>query len=108
MVIFTTIYLLNRYQSPLPPDLYEISIGDSGLPARLEQAERAYSKVVGDRNEMIRRFGPTPRDISMCARFRLLQSQSKRISSRFPEDKHPWPPYTVCECYHTGGDSPEQ
>jgi len=78
MVILTTIYLLNPYQSPLRTDLYEISIRDSELPARLERAERVYSKGVGDRREMIQKFGPTARDILM-----------------FPQDKEPWPPYTV-------------
>jgi hypothetical protein len=65
MVILTTIYLLNPYQSPLRTDLYEISIRDSELPARLERAERVYSKVVGERKEMIQKFGPTARDILM-------------------------------------------
>lgn len=89
MVILTTIYLLNRYQSPRRADLYEISIRDSGLPARLEQAERVYSKVVGDRKEMIRKFGPTAKDISMCvnacdftSQFNVLLSGSRKISIR--------------------------
>ncbi|KAG9310826.1 hypothetical protein JVU11DRAFT_8679 [Chiua virens] len=78
VVILTTIYLLNPYQSPLRSDLYEISTRDSGLSARLEHAEGVYSKILGDRKEMIRKFGPTARDIQM-----------------FPPNKDPWPPYTV-------------
>ncbi|KAG6377921.1 methyltransferase domain-containing protein [Boletus reticuloceps] len=77
IVIITTIYLLNPYQS-LRTDLYEPSIRDSDLSARVERAEQVYSKMVSDRKEMIRKFGPTARDIQM-----------------FPEDKEPWPPYTV-------------
>ena len=65
MVILTTIYLLNPYQSPLRSDSFEISMRDSELSARLERAERVYSKVVEDRREMIRKFGPTARDIFM-------------------------------------------
>ena len=66
MAILMTIYLLNSYQYPLRAiDLYETPIRDSGLPARLERAERVYSKAVGERKEMIRKFGPTPRDIQM-------------------------------------------
>ncbi|KAF8126335.1 methyltransferase domain-containing protein [Boletus edulis] len=77
IVIVTTIYLLNPYQS-LRTDLYEPAIRDSDLSARVERAEQVYSKMVADRKEMIRKFGPTARDIQM-----------------FPEDKEPWPPYTV-------------
>ncbi|KAG8215373.1 hypothetical protein J3R82DRAFT_8971 [Butyriboletus roseoflavus] len=95
MVILTTIYLLNPYQTPLRTDLYEISIRDNELPARLERAERVYSKLVGDRREMIRRFGPTARDISMYANHFYLRFQPNHIPFRFPEDKEPWPPYTV-------------
>lgn len=65
MVILTTIYLLNPYRSPLRTDLYEIPIRDSELPSRLERAERVYSKMVGERKEMIRKFGLTARDILM-------------------------------------------
>lgn len=84
MVILTTIYLLNPYQSPLRTDLYEISIRDNELPARLERAERVYSKVVGDRKEMIRKFGPTARDISMYANHFYLRLQPKRNSFQVP------------------------
>jgi len=69
MAILTTIYLLNAYQSPLRTDLYELSIRDTELPARLERAERVYSKVVEGRKEMIRKFGPTPRDVHMYANY---------------------------------------
>lgn len=65
MVILTTIYLLNPYQSPIRTESYEIPIRDNDLPARLQRAERVYSKMVEDRKEMIRTFGPTPRDIFM-------------------------------------------
>lgn len=98
MVILATIYLLNHYQSPRRADLYEISIRDSGLPARLAQAERVYSKVVGERKEMIRKFGPNARDIAMYVNPYYPPSRSQCVASRFPEDKHPWPAYTVCEC----------
>lgn len=97
-VILTTIYLLNYYQSPVRPDLYDISIRDSGVSARLEQAERAYEKVVGDRKEMLRKFGPTPKDLSMYVELLSSTTSSERVSFRFPEDKYPWPAYTVCEC----------
>lgn len=97
MVVLTTIYLLNPHQSPFRSDLYEISIRDNELPARLERAERVYSKSVGERKEMIGRFGPTARDISMYVNHSYLPFQFQRIPFRFPEDKEPWPPYTVCE-----------
>lgn len=72
LVISATIYLLNPgYQTPLRTDSYAAYIRDTELPARLERAERVYSKVVADRKEMIRKYGPTPRDIAMCVCLRL-------------------------------------
>ncbi|KAF9219871.1 hypothetical protein BS17DRAFT_740073 [Gyrodon lividus] len=78
LVILATIYILNPYQSPVRTDSYAAYIRDNELPARLARAEHVYSKMIAGRKEMIRKYGPTPRDILM-----------------FPPDKEPWHPYTV-------------
>ncbi|KIJ64219.1 hypothetical protein HYDPIDRAFT_112178 [Hydnomerulius pinastri MD-312] len=78
LVISATIYVLNPYQSPLRADSYAAYIRDNELPAKLQRADRVYSEVITSRKDMIRKFGPTPRDIVM-----------------FPPDKEPWPAYTV-------------
>ncbi|KAF9241295.1 methyltransferase domain-containing protein [Melanogaster broomeanus] len=78
LAMLTTIYMLNPYQSPLRTDSYAAYIRNNELPARLERAERVYSKTIADRKEMIRKFGPTPREILM-----------------FPPNKSPWPAYTA-------------
>ncbi|KIJ13012.1 hypothetical protein PAXINDRAFT_170900 [Paxillus involutus ATCC 200175] len=78
LIILATIYLANPYQHSVRPDSFAAYIRDNELPARLERAEGVYSKVIADRKEMIRKHGPTPRDILM-----------------FPPDKEPWPAYTV-------------
>jgi hypothetical protein len=65
LIILATIYLANPYQHSVRPDSFAAYIRDNELPARLERAEGVYSKVIADRKEMIRKHGPTPRDILM-------------------------------------------
>jgi hypothetical protein len=64
LVLTATIFLLNPYH-PHSTDSYAAYIRDSTLPARIERAERVYQKVIVDRKELIRKYGPTPRDIVM-------------------------------------------
>ncbi|KAH7911460.1 methyltransferase domain-containing protein [Hygrophoropsis aurantiaca] len=78
LVLFATFYLLNPYQPSIPLDSYAAYIRDNDLPAKILRAERVYNKVIADRKELIRKFGPTPHDVVM-----------------FPPDKDPWPAYTV-------------
>ncbi|ESK85687.1 hypothetical protein Moror_9914 [Moniliophthora roreri MCA 2997] len=55
---------------------------DPNLYQRLELANIIYEQTLWDRNGLIEKFGPEPKDIAM-----------------FPENKEPWPAYTVWDFF---------
>ncbi|KAI0944248.1 hypothetical protein AcW1_002003 [Taiwanofungus camphoratus] len=63
-----------RPASYLPPD--------ESLPARVLRADRIYDRTLDRRQDMIRKFGPSPSQVVM-----------------FPPDQEPWPAYTVWDFF---------
>lgn len=70
---------------------FEMPPVDVTLPARVQRANRIYDKVLADRKELIRKFGPTPEDVQM-----------------FPPDKEPWPAYTVWDFFPAAYNCPHE
>jgi len=68
--------LIPIQQETLAPSLF--SMTDNDLPHRMQRANSIYDKMLDARKGLIKKFGPTSKDIAL-----------------FPEDKRPWPPYTV-------------
>ncbi|KAH9942863.1 methyltransferase domain-containing protein [Amylocystis lapponica] len=52
------------------------------LPARIARAERRYQRMLNQRHDMIKKYGPSPTQVSM-----------------FPPDQEPWPAYTVWDFF---------
>jgi len=96
VVLATTLYLLVpiNHESTVQPLFNMI---DNDLPNRMERAHHIYSKVLENRKKLIDRFGPTPKDIPVWVADHFLgRRNGMLIWGSFPEDKAPWPPYTVC------------
>ncbi|EGN91733.1 hypothetical protein SERLA73DRAFT_192086 [Serpula lacrymans var. lacrymans S7.3] len=93
IIVSATFFLLSPYQSSLQTDpaLYAATIRDDSLPARVERAERVYTRMTDDRRELIKKHGPTPADILM-----------------FPPDKDPWPAYTVWSFFPASFQCPHE
>ncbi|KAI6115491.1 methyltransferase domain-containing protein [Pisolithus croceorrhizus] len=91
LVISATVYLLLPSQSSTTSDSFASLVRDTRLPARLQRAERVYQKVISDRKDMIRKYGPTSRHIHM-----------------FPPDKDPWPAYTTWSFFPPAFDCPHE
>lgn len=53
-----------------------------GVAARVRRSERAYQKMLRERDALVAKVGPAPRDVAL-----------------FPPDKDPWPPYTVWDFF---------
>lgn len=65
VVLVTTLYLLVPIQhDSLAPPLF--TMNDNDLPHRMERANSIYDKVLGARKGLIKKFGPTPKDVSLC------------------------------------------
>lgn len=89
-VLATTLYLLVPIQHEgIAPPLFTMT--DNDLPNRMERAHRIYDKVLKDRKVLIEKFGPSPKDIAA-----------------FPEDKAPWPPYTVWDFFPAAFNCPHE
>lgn len=70
VIIITTVCFLSPFQTPTSalraPSPATAQAGDKdSLSARMELSETIYSKIVQARQGLIRRFGPTPRDVAM-------------------------------------------
>lgn len=89
-VLATTLYLLVpiNHEFTTPPLFNMI---DNDLPNRMERAHHIYNKVLVNRKKLIDRFGPSPKDIPV-----------------FPEDKAPWPPYTVWDFFPAAFNCPHE
>ncbi|XP_006455670.1 hypothetical protein AGABI2DRAFT_227143 [Agaricus bisporus var. bisporus H97] len=90
VVLAATLYFLVpvHYEHSVAP---HFTLKDNDLPSRMARASRIYDKVLEDRKKLIKTFGPTPKDISM-----------------FPEDKYPWPPYTVWDFFPAAFNCPHE
>jgi len=102
VILATTLYLLVplNHESTVQPLFNMI---DNDLPNRMERAHYIYSKVLENRKKLIDRFGPTPKDIPVWVADHFLEGMVcwfDIFRDSFPEDKAPWPPYTVCASSH--------
>ncbi|KAL0952968.1 hypothetical protein HGRIS_007179 [Hohenbuehelia grisea] len=87
VVICGTLFVLNSpFSDPIP-----LVLSDPGLAGRLQRSNHIYDKVLRDRKELIKKFGPTPEDIDM-----------------FPPDKDPWPAYTVWDFFPASYNCPHE
>ncbi|SRR6266852_281671 len=84
---------------PTPTQPLNSSTAPHGLASRVRRAERAYQKMLLGRNALISKVGPTPHDVALCVPHypSLLFANWSSHDIRFPPDKEPWPPYTVCK-----------
>ncbi|KAK7455844.1 hypothetical protein VKT23_010881 [Stygiomarasmius scandens] len=93
VVLATTFYLLDPFSmpepTPLPPLRIDAAKGE--LAKRLARADTIYDKMLVDRQELIKQFGPTPQDVMM-----------------FPPNKDPWPPYTVWDFFPATYNCPHE
>ncbi|EKM48925.1 uncharacterized protein PHACADRAFT_265979 [Phanerochaete carnosa HHB-10118-sp] len=81
--------------APYPTHDYTANVigfpGDPSLPARVERAEKSYKKVVAQRQDMIKKHGPSPSQVMM-----------------FPPDQNPWPAYTVWDFFPPAFNCPHE
>jgi len=66
-------------------------LSDPDLPAKLQKSHEMYEKLLKDRQGLIKRFGPQPKDVE-----------------KFPADKAPWPPYTVWDFFPPAFNCPHE
>ncbi|KAJ8522215.1 hypothetical protein ONZ45_g1141 [Pleurotus djamor] len=95
IVICGTLFLLSPYNS-LPqvtgPQQQIVTVPtDNDLPARIARSDRIYAKVLRDRKQLIKKFGPSPDQVDM-----------------FPPDKDPWPAYTVWDYFPASYNCPHE
>ncbi|KAJ7366777.1 methyltransferase domain-containing protein [Mycena albidolilacea] len=94
VAVVTTLYLLGPFgepdaRPPPPPPRVASSIQDDDLPNRLARSDKIYEKLLLDRKELIKKFGPTPNDVAL-----------------FPPNKNPWPAYTVWDFFPAAYNCP--
>ena len=59
LTILTDLFLLFSG----PPVMQPWHLSDAGLPARLERSHKIYEKLLKNRQELIKKFGPHPKDV---------------------------------------------
>ncbi|KAJ7935562.1 methyltransferase domain-containing protein [Mycena leptocephala] len=95
VAIATTLYLMGPFQDspvgPPPPVTRITQLEDHDLPNRLARSDRIYNKLLLDRKELIKKFGPTPNDVAL-----------------FPPNKDPWPAYTVWDFFPAAFNCPHE
>jgi len=64
---------------------------DADLPNRVARADSIYQKLLLDRKDLIKKFGPTPNDVAL-----------------FPPNKDPWPAYTVWDFFPAAYNCPHE
>ena len=92
----------------LPPSsapstqLLSSSASPQGLATHMRRAlaERAYQKLLLGGDALIAKVGPAPLNVALCVFISLHTFVDVIfVPFRFPPDKEPWPPYTVCKSY---------
>jgi len=71
VALITTFYLLVPASPPR-----EFKLRDNSLESRLEHSKASYSKILKDRTELIKKFGPQPKDIELLV---IMYSSSPNI-----------------------------
>jgi hypothetical protein len=62
IAVATTLYLITPFQDPPPKQAF---LEDRDLPNRIARSDRIYNKLLLDRKELIKKFGPTPNDVAL-------------------------------------------
>ncbi|KAJ7212193.1 methyltransferase domain-containing protein [Mycena pura] len=98
LAIVGTLYLVGPFHgseqppSPSQDSHYRIPlVEDHDLPNRIARSDRIYDKLLLDRKELVKKFGPTPNDVAL-----------------FPPDKEPWPAYTVWDFFPAAYNCPHE
>ncbi|KAJ7179936.1 methyltransferase domain-containing protein [Mycena crocata] len=91
MAIAATLYLIGPFQEPAPNPRLRGFTPDQDLPQRVARSDRIYNKLLLDRKELIKKFGPTPNDVAL-----------------FPPNKDPWPAYTVWDFFPAAYNCPHE
>ncbi|KDR78037.1 hypothetical protein GALMADRAFT_245009 [Galerina marginata CBS 339.88] len=86
--LVTTFYLLVPYGAP---PAHHFTLQDSSLASRVDRANVIYERLLKQREGLIKKFGPNPKDIAL-----------------FPPDKAPWPPYTVWDFFPAAFNCPHE
>ncbi|THH14036.1 hypothetical protein EW146_g6247 [Bondarzewia mesenterica] len=87
----TTYNYNSFYPSSGAPSVVRTVTSDVSLPARVARGERIYQKMLAKRRGLIRKFGPSTTDV---------------IS--FPEDREPWPAYTIWDFFPPAFNCPHE
>ncbi|KAF9039870.1 methyltransferase domain-containing protein [Panaeolus papilionaceus] len=88
VALLITLYLLVPYT---PQSGRYFMMQDSSLQSRVQRSHAIYDTLLKDRKQLIKKFGPEPKDIQL-----------------FPEDKAPWPPYTVWDFFPAAFNCPHE
>ncbi|KAJ7626688.1 hypothetical protein DFH06DRAFT_1443784 [Mycena polygramma] len=95
VAISATLYLLSgSFSEDAPPHHSHSRIPpmeDHDLPNRVARSDKIYNKLLLDRKELIKKFGPTPNDVAV-----------------FPPNKDPWPAYTVWDFFPAAYNCPHE
>ncbi|KAJ7777901.1 methyltransferase domain-containing protein [Mycena maculata] len=90
-VLACTFYLLGPYRGRVPPMSSGRAMAAYDLPSRLARSEKIYNKLLVDRQGLIKKFGPTPKEIDL-----------------FPPNVNPWPAYTVWDFFPAAYNCPHE
>src|ERR1700678_1848674 len=91
--LISTFYLLFVPRNPV------FHLQDNTLVNRVQRSHAIYEKVLAQRQGLIKKFGPNPKDIALCVVVSFFRFRGTEWMCSFPADKPPWPPYTVCKSY---------
>ncbi|KAL6308922.1 methyltransferase domain-containing protein [Sparassis latifolia] len=82
LIVTTFVFLSphDAFHSVPAPVSYVVPAPD--LPARILRSENSYQRMLDQRQDMIKKFGPSPSQVVM-----------------FPPDQEPWPAYTVWDFF---------
>ncbi|PPQ65698.1 hypothetical protein CVT24_012116 [Panaeolus cyanescens] len=90
--LMITLYMLySNTDGPVPASSKVFILQDSTLPSRVQRAHEIYDDMLKQREGLIKKFGPKPKDIEL-----------------FPENKAPWPPYTVWDFFPAAFTCPHE
>jgi len=90
LLLFGVVFILYPGSQPVPVK-HDWRLYDTDLPKRVEMSHRIYDTLLKQRQKLIKRFGPHPKDIVI-----------------FPPDKSPWPPYTVWDFFPAAFNCPHE
>jgi hypothetical protein len=89
--ILVTVALITAFYLLVPHGPPAFIIKDNALATRVERSIEIYDKLLKNRQGLIKKFGPQPKDIAL-----------------FPPDVEPWPPYTVWDFFPAAFNCPHE